>query len=49
MIVRGEMNINNLKIMYDTINHMIKKEDCYYEKEEFEKIKENKEKILVKI
>lgn len=49
MIFRGEMNVNNLKIIYDTVNNMINNKDCFYDEEEIEKIKKDKEKILIKI
>ena len=48
MIVRGEITKKKLEKIYATVQKIIKDEDCYYTKEEIEKLKEDKENHFIK-
>ena len=47
MVLRGQITTEKLINIYDTINRIIKNKNCYYEKEELEKIKKNKKNIFL--
>lgn len=48
MIIRGEITRDKLQHIYNTIQEVIKDQQCYYTIEEFEKLKEDKENIFIK-
>lgn len=48
MIVRGNINIEKLNFLYDTINRIVEDDFCYYSDEEIEKLKENEKNIFIK-
>lgn len=48
MIVRGNINIEKLNLLYDTINRIVENDFCYYSDKEVEKLKENEKNIFIK-
>lgn len=48
MVIRGNLTIEKLNYIYDTINRIVKNEFCYYSDEEVEVLKENEENIFIK-
>jgi hypothetical protein len=48
MVVRGNLNIDKLYYIYETINKIVDNEKCYYSDEEVEKLKENENNIFIK-
>ena len=41
MVIRGKITKEKLELVYDTIGQVIKNEQCYYTKEEIEKLKKD--------
>ena len=48
MVIRGKPNKNKLKHIYNTIQKLIDNQECYYTKEEIEKLKDDKKNIFFK-
>mgnify|MGYP007025072870 CR=1 FL=1 len=47
MVIRGEVTEENLKHIYKTIQSIIQDKNCYYTKEEIEKLKKDKKNIFI--
>ena len=47
MIVRGEITKIKLEHIYNTIQNIIKDNDCYYSQEEIKELKKNKKNIFI--
>lgn len=48
MIIRGEITRDKLQHIYNTIQEVIQNQQCYYTKEEIEKLKQNKTNVFIK-
>jgi hypothetical protein len=48
MVIRGNLTIEKLNYIYDTINRIVENEFCYYSDEEVEELKENDKSIFLK-
>ena len=48
MIIRGEITRDKLQHIYNTIQEVIKDQQCYYTKEEIEKLKLDKTNVFIK-
>ena len=48
MIIRGEVTKDKLENVYQVIRSIIDKPDCYYTKEEIEKLKTNEKNIFLR-
>lgn len=48
MVVRGNLTIEKLSYIYDTINRIVDDEFCYYSEEELEGLKGNEKNIFIK-
>jgi hypothetical protein len=48
MVVRGNLTIEKLNYIYDTINRIVNNDFCYYSDEELERLKENEKNIFIK-
>lgn len=48
MIIRGEVTRDKLQHIYNTIQEVIQNQQCYYTKEEIEKLKQNKANVFIK-
>lgn len=48
MVVRGNLTIDKLNYIYDTINRIVENDFCYYSDEELEILKENRKNIFLK-
>lgn len=48
MVVRGNLNIDKLNYMYDTINRIVLNQNCYYDKQELEELKKDEKNIFLK-
>jgi hypothetical protein len=48
VVVRGNLNIDKLNYIYDTINRIVENNLCYYSDEEVEKLKEDEKNIFLK-
>jgi hypothetical protein len=48
VVVRGNLNIDKLNYIYDTINRIVDKDFCYYSDKEVEKLKEDEKNIFLK-
>ena len=48
MVVRGNLTIEKLSYIYDTINRIVDNDFCYYSDEEVEELKENEKVIFLK-
>lgn len=48
MIIRGEVTRDKLQHIYNTIQEVIQNQQCYYTKEEIEKLKQNKTNVFIK-
>lgn len=46
MVIRGEITLDKLQHIYNTIRKIIQDEDCYYTKEEIENLKKDKNNII---
>lgn len=47
MVERGKVTKDKLEKIYSVINGIIKKPECYYTKEELEKLKKKKENVFL--
>lgn len=47
MVIRGTPNANKLKHIYNTIQRLIDHQECYYTKEEIEKLKKDEKNIFL--
>ena len=47
MIIRGEVTKEKLELIYSTIGQVIKKEECFYSKEEVEELKKDNKNIFL--
>ena len=48
MVIRGEITEKKLEHIYDIVRATIRKESCYYTKEEVDKLKEDNRNIFLK-
>ena len=48
MVVRGNLTIEKLSYIYDTINKIVENDFCYYSDEEIGKLKENEKNVFIK-
>lgn len=48
MVIRGNLTIEKLNYIYDTINRIVENEFCYYSDEEVEVLKESDKSIFLK-
>lgn len=48
MVIRGNLTIEKLNYIYDTINRIVENEFCYYSDEEVEELKESDKSIFLK-
>ena len=48
MKIRGEVTRDKLQHIYNTIQEVIQNQQCYYTKEEIEKLKQNKTNVFIK-
>lgn len=46
MIIRGEITQEKLQHIYNTIQRIIKDENCYYTEKQIEEIKRNKSNVI---
>ena len=47
MVIRGTPNANKLKHIYNTIQRLIDKQECYYTEEEIENLKKDEKDIFL--
>lgn len=47
MIIRGTPTVGKLKHIYNTIQRLIDNQECYYTKEEIEKLKKDEKNIFL--
>lgn len=48
MVIRGNLTIEKLNYIYDTINRIVENEFCYYSDEEIEDFKLDEKNIFLK-
>ncbi len=48
MVVRGNLTIEKLSYIYDTINRIVDNDFCYYSDKEVEELKEDEKVIFLK-
>ena len=48
MIVRGNLTIEKLNYIYDTVNRIVENDFCYYSEKEIESLKKDKKNIFLK-
>lgn len=48
MVIRGNLTIEKLNYIYDTINRIVENEFCYYSDEEVENLKKDEKNIFLK-
>ena len=48
MVIRGNLTIEKLNYIYDTINRIVENEFCYYSDEEVEILKKDEKNIFLK-
>lgn len=48
MVIRGNLTIEKLNYIYDTINRIVGNDFCYYSEKEIEKMKESEKNIFLK-
>jgi hypothetical protein len=48
MVIRGNLTIEKLYYIYDTINRIVENDFCYYSDEETEKLREDEKNIFLK-
>ena len=48
MVIRGDITIEKLSNIYDTINRIVDYDCCYYSEEEIGELKENEKNIFIK-
>jgi hypothetical protein len=48
MVVRGNLTIEKLNYIYDTINRIVENDFCYYSDKEVKELKEDEKNIFLK-